>query len=716
MKRLFSLIHSQWLLLLILLLAFALRLALWLQPLHQPANDEVEYITVAYDLIAGRGWDFYADYHWLRAPLYPLFLAGSLWLTGGNLYLAALPNIFLSVATVYFIYLLTSEILLVKQYPASCMRPAPAALIAALIAALLFTFNTFASLYMSETLFSFLFTAALVALIRWKRVHQKPGNGKWILLVLAGMLSGLAALTRSLPLLFLPVVLLWIGDWGWALFDRRSGLRSKIQSLQSSIGYGLLFTIAVILPIMPWTIRNCLAYESCILIETGLSYNLWAFNEPHEDEATIFRTLEQIPDPAARADEATRRGMERLREDPAILLRKLWPNWIHLWRVKIIQDRFLLADYSADPPPLVFLGSLLLDDLLYLSILVAGVFGLSRALAEKHPAALLLGLWIACVIAITLLTHGESRYRHFLFPMLIPFAAMQVASDWRLAIGDWRKVVSFLGAVGLVGVLVYTFVISYPWDWAVEGAARSSHRLLGDVARSRGDLAGAVAAYERALAVDSTPDGWIALGDVRRQQGDLAGAERAYRRAWRGEQDYIPASVRLGDLLRAQGRDAEARVAFRGRYVAEQAVIDWSWSNLHPVPQGRIDVGDGLDFGYVSGVYPAEELQGTSARWTHGHARFRLALPAASAHPRLLQMRLAIPRPDVASVVARVCVGNACQPVTLTRNWRLVTVALSNIPAEEVTLTSPTFTAPDGRRLGVLVDWVQVEPGNVVRR
>ena len=76
-------------LLLILLLALALRLLLWLQPAHQLANDEVEYVAVARDLLAGRGWQFYDHYNWLRAPLYSLFLAGSLWLADGDLHNAA---------------------------------------------------------------------------------------------------------------------------------------------------------------------------------------------------------------------------------------------------------------------------------------------------------------------------------------------------------------------------------------------------------------------------------------------------------------------------------------------------------------------------------------------------------------------------------------------------------------------------------------------------
>jgi hypothetical protein len=80
----FAICNLQFAILIILLLALALRLLLWSQPLHQLANDEVEYVTVARDLLAGRGWQFYEHYHWLRAPLYPLFLAGSLWLAGGD--------------------------------------------------------------------------------------------------------------------------------------------------------------------------------------------------------------------------------------------------------------------------------------------------------------------------------------------------------------------------------------------------------------------------------------------------------------------------------------------------------------------------------------------------------------------------------------------------------------------------------------------------------
>src|ERR1044071_4807102 len=135
---------SQFFIPLILLLALLLRLLLCPQPLHQPANDEAEYIAVARDLLAGRGWQFYEHYRWLRAPLYPLFLAGSLWLAGGDasassgqaLYRAALPNLVLGVVNIYLIYRLS--LALVGREVAR---------FAALLATLLLTFATFASLY-----------------------------------------------------------------------------------------------------------------------------------------------------------------------------------------------------------------------------------------------------------------------------------------------------------------------------------------------------------------------------------------------------------------------------------------------------------------------------------------------------------------------------------------------------------------------------------------
>lgn len=696
------------LLFLILACALGLRLLLWSQPLHEPANDEVEYITVARDLLDGRGWSFYDRYHWLRAPLYPLFLAASWGLAGDDgwpratraLHLAALPNILLSVFSVYLAHALT--IRLVNRQ---------AALLAALATAVLWTNATFASLYMAETLFTVLFQAGLLALVQ---IHdQRLPTKRWLLIITAGVALGLAALTRSLALLFLPVAAGWLAIH---LYQQQtdSNRRRRLATPLLAAAVCLASAGAVI---APWTIRNYQAYGGFILIETGLSYNLWVFNEPHEDRATIHRILENISNPVERANYATERGLERLREDPMIMVRKLWLNWVFLARVKPIQDRFLMESYYADVDLPLFVAALLFDDLLYLLIAPGAIVGLTHAVRRRnrtpdssHPTchmpvapAVLCLLWIGYAIATMLLTHGEGRYRHFLFPVLIPYAAWTfTALAHRAVCFEHRRLI---GVTPLIGVFLWTVLTAYPWGWAGENLARGSRALAGDVWMALDAPDRAVQAYMSALAAKATPDGWLRLGAAHLARSDIERARVAYRAAWDTSRSYYIASAHLGDVERLLGNLDEARRAFAGEYADEQRVLDWSWRMLGNHPPSSLNVGDGLDFGYAGGVYPAEELLGRQARWSAGRALLRLG--NANAHtPVVLTLRLAAPHPDRSGVPARICVEGTCQQVELSAAWRTYTVMVE--PRDTTILVevrSPTFTAADGRRLGVIIDW-----------
>jgi len=675
-----------WWLIAILSLAALIRLALWMQPLHLPANDEVEYLTVARDLLAGRGWSFYERYHWLRAPLYPLWLAGSLWLSGGDVWLAALPNIAVSVFNVFLIYRLSQAI---NDDAGPLVHR-----LAALSAAMLLTYATFAALYMSETLFTALFgTACWLLLVWWQRGAQWRD---WRLFA-AGGLWGLALLTRSLPLYFTLVVIVWVAA-------SAAGHWKELLRRPAALLVGCAFAITAMIVVAPWTIRNCLSYRSCILIETGLSYNLWAFNEPREDMATIFRVLETIPDPAERAAYATARGLERLREDPTILLRKLWPNWLAIWRVKAIQDRFLLEDYRADPPPLLFFAALIFDDLLYALIALSGIAALVYAAFHRRTPAILFGLWLVYFIAVSLVTHGEGRYRHFIFFALIPYAARA----W-VAFRDRPHLVPKALGVALVvsGAVGLSIGMAYHWEYAIQGSLRSFWRLSGDLARLSGNLALATTAYQQAIAAHPTPDGYLALGDVLRTRQDVDGALSAYRAAQRLNLLYPPSYVRLGDLLREMGDLPAAQQAYRPQYVSEQRLLDLAWRDTYPSPSAIIDVGDGLDFGYLTGFYPAETLAGVHSRWTSAVAHIRL--PANS---RVVRLRMAALRPD-APVNGQFCVDNICHPFKLDTAWRWLTIQLpshtTHSRLREIELRVTPWTAPDGRKLGIVVDRIETK-------
>ncbi|NWG20427.1 MAG: glycosyltransferase family 39 protein [Chloroflexi bacterium] len=684
-------------LLVILGLALGLRLALWSQPLHEPANDEVEYITVARDLLEGRGWSFYERYHWLRAPLYPLFLAASWRLAGDDawpgatraLHLAALPNIALSVGNVFLTYLLTRRLAYER-----------AAIIAALIAAILWTSATFASLYMAETLFAALFQAGMLFLLYSS--GDRSTTIRWPLIAAAGLCFGLATLTRSITLLFLPCAALWLAAQVHRTRDGATRRRMAAPLLAAAIYLG-----AATLTIAPWTIRNIQAYGGIILVETGLSYNLWVFNEPREDRDTIHQTLERITNPVERADYATRRGLERLREDPAIIARKLWPNWVLLARVKPIQDRFLMESYYADVTLPLFGAALIFDDLLYIIIVLGAMAGLAHAGRNQRgppfwPALMCL-LWIGYAVATMLLTHGEARYRHFLFPVLIPYAAWSIAALCRRAAEIRRQRLAIVAP--LAAVFLWTVLTAYPWDWVGENLARGTRALAGDLFLALGDPDRAVAAYHDALEAKATADGWLRLGAAYLARGSIEDARRAYRAAWSSSPLYYVASSRLGDLERTLGNIEQARRAFAGYYVDAQRVTDWSWRTLDAQPPAALDVGDGLDFGNVGGVYPAEELQGTSARWSAGRALLRLAGPETPATV-VIVLRLAAPHPGTEAVPATICVANACRTIILRAGWRSYMLAL-DIPGDPIMtieVRSPTFVAADSRHLGVLID------------
>ncbi|MCX7792577.1 MAG: hypothetical protein N2378_18230, partial [Chloroflexaceae bacterium] len=568
--------------------------------------------------------------------------------------------------------------------PASGKR---AALLAALAAALLQTNATFASLYMSETLFSLLFGGTLLALAVWRRA-----GGAWRL-ALAGALLGLASLTRSAALVFLPALMLWVAVVG----TRRRSWPWPRGALAA-----LLPAVCAALVIAPWTLRNCRVYSACVLVETGFAYNLWAFYEPREDLGAINRTLEAIPDPVARANEATRRGLARLREDPAIALRKLPVEWSRLWAVKIIQDRFLLPSYYADPPPHLFLTGLLLDDLLYLVVLLLAGFGLAHRLSRRDGLALLLALWMALFIAVTLLTHAEGRYRHFLFIALLPLAG--VGAD-ALVRGARPRPLAGLAVAAPLALALLPLLLYYPWSWALDGAPRSLYRWAGDGLAAAGRLEVAERAYLAALAADETPDGWLVLGDLRRRRGDLDGAASAYDLAFALAGPYPAASARRGDLLRERGRDDEARRAFEGRYLDPGRLTDWSYRFLRPRPALAIDLGNGLDYGYVGQVHPGERAHQATGRWTGGDGRLRLGSGASV--PGLLTLRVTAPWPDGRAVPLRICAGGACALAAVDQRWRTVRVLLP-AAGEEIALRSGTFTAPDGRQLGVFLDWAEV--------
>jgi len=724
----------------ILVAGALLRLWLWWRtPDHQPANDENEYLQVARDLLSGRGWTLYERFAWLRAPLYPLWLAASLWLARGNLLWAALPNIALGVLMLWLLYLLGREVGHGTRAGDADTGAERTGLVSAALASVLLTFATFSALWMAETLFTALLVAAWVALLRWGR---RP---RYATAAFAGALLGLAILTRSLPLTWLPVAALWMvvsrfafrvsGFSATHVLDAKAQRRKEselntqqpqlslsppllvspsaasafsILNSQFSIRCALLFALCSILTIAPWTLRNYLAYGSFIAVETGLSFNMWAFFEPREDQDTILRVLQSIPNPAERAEYATAKGLERLREDPAIVLRKLWPNWSYLWRVKPAEDRFLQRTYYEDTPLGMFVLGLVLDDALLYGILLAALGGLLWSPNDRTK--LLLVSWLAYVIAVVLLTHGEARYKHFVLAVLLVYAAWLVVNVGRLrragAFGlNWRWAAAAAGVVLLWSPLA----LQYPWSWASRNLGRGWAMQRAAAAAAAGNTAAALDWYARAAEYDpDSAEVWLARGMLHRRLGQEQAALAAFDTAFHNKRLYVPPNVARADSLRRLGRLDEARAAFAGFYTDELEMLRWSWRNLDTPPPSVIEVGDGLDFGFVSGMYAAEQVGQRRVRWTEAQAELRLNASRSGT----VRLTLSAPRPGGEQVPVTVCIrGEACQRLSADASWRSYALVAPPGRPLDVSIAAPPFNprsadpaSTDGRLLGVLVD------------
>jgi hypothetical protein len=176
------------------------------------------------------------------------------------------------------------------------------------------------------------------------------------------------------------------------------------------------------------------------------------------------------------------------------------------------------------------------------------------------------------------------------------------------------------------------------------------------------------------------------------------------------ERDPMGATLLRGDIFRAQGKQDEALEALNYRDVRIANPTDQAWSQLAPPPLGRVDVGSGLDLGYVRGMHLNEQdPDGTTYRWTQGRSEIRLTSPGEG---RALRLRLRGYHPNGTQPVVSVSVnGNSVGTITTQAAWVVETLSVE-IPAGEavVRLETTTFVPgyADQRRLGFMLDWIEL--------
>ena len=427
--------------------ALAIRLvALWGARDAQPVLDEETYALRAEALLDGRG--FLGSYQsWVRhdarrpaelpqypgawqPPGYTAFAAAALALGGRSLLAVKLAQVLLGAASVLLVMAL-----------GRAWFGGRAGLVAAWLAAVYPNLVAFTHYLWSETLYTFLLLAALLALSR------RPGPPGPRAAALAGALLGLAALTRAAIVAFLPLLSLWLC---WA---HRRQLRAAFTA-------AWVVPLAALLVILPWTVRNTLLHGGFVLIETNAPYNLWRGNGPGAFEDRCAPEVAHYPPPFEclpvapvgnryawiLIDDARRAlgkqepsdleivryaraaAWAEIRAHPETFVRRIGPRLVDLWNPTSFLVRHLQVGAYGPVSPL---ATFLLSWAAMLAYLAAVALALAGAwLERRNPFTALVALLVLFTSAISAVSFGLTRFRLPLEPLLLLLAGAALAR-WR---------------------------------------------------------------------------------------------------------------------------------------------------------------------------------------------------------------------------------------------------------------------------------------------
>lgn len=198
-------------------------------------QDQVGYDNFALQMLGGFGW--LAVPTSSRAPGYPAFLAGIYWIFGHNYDAVRFIQVIISSVSVLLIFYLAREIFGRKI-----------AFLSALWSAFYPFFSRYAELILRDTLSVFLMLLFLIAL---HRVYRKSNFRNLVLSVIP---LTLLVHVNAKYLFYLPFIFVWM----WVTCSRK---RIAVMN------YGV-FCILLLATMVPWTVRNYVAYNRVVLINT----------------------------------------------------------------------------------------------------------------------------------------------------------------------------------------------------------------------------------------------------------------------------------------------------------------------------------------------------------------------------------------------------------------------------------------------------------------
>ena len=695
----------------VFLLAFVARVAFWIvvdQPLLY--THQYQYFTNGLRIaehphpvtfvLTSDDWRVW-DKHWTTAPLYYLFEAVIFRLFGPHLGPLRLAQCVLESLTAVAVAVMGRAV------------AGPRGVWAGVVYAVQWFSVELPCWTLTENLHLVLFTGAMAVLLASRQ------RSTLALPAAAGVLLGLAALTRSVTTGFIPFAALWRALTG----ERRRG--AAITIVLTSAGV-----------ILPWTARNVFILHEPILIETAAFENIWYANSL-VDRARFERQQDFIhsrPTPAEKRSAAVEFALRGITRHPAAFVDKVRGNFWHLLRPEGLHN-LLTIERSLEPWRHAV--TILLDDLVLLAALPPFVAFLAGG--RPKPDRALVALWTAYyLLMVVVIFHNEIRYRSLLVPFLLAGAAG--------GLGLLRDPVERRRPVFLAGLMAglalsTVIVIAYAAPAARAIAAARALRpareavALGDLATADRHAAEAAARNPRS----ARP--WLRYGRILARADLVEPAIAAYQRgAALASIANWDAIVAFPQLLHEAGRSDDAGHALRRAHVLSWNTDPWlvleiAWREVPPVRAEEIVLGQG-DYGMVRGfLHPRgvdprisgprlewnkyEQLGGPQPppgthRWTLRRAWLRLVpTQPVGQHEVTLYMGSPFPSPLEAPEVTVRVNGSAPTRFRLDREIRPYVVRASAPPGAAllVSVSSPTWCrSGEPAEQGVRIDRMTVAP------
>ena len=299
--------------------------------------------------------------------------------------------------------------------------------------------------FWSETVFLLLLWAAI------ERALAADAAASWRTAAAAGVLFGLATLTRELALYLVPLALLWMVR-PWAVGATSVGTRI-VLSRNRLVGAGALL-LATVLTIAPWTLRNAIVFRAFVPVSTMGGLNLWQGNTTLT-HLQIYDVLAGIDGAVAQDRYCRRLAWETIAaRQPAWVFEKLAEQMPEFWKAgSEVLDHLVGRDACGPLAPARLVVIELVLVLPYLAVLALALVGVAR-LRFTPPAVLLLVL-AAAYNAAHVAAYATTRFRLPVLPVLFMLAGALIVGRADASLAPLRgRRLALLALLALVAIAV----------------------------------------------------------------------------------------------------------------------------------------------------------------------------------------------------------------------------------------------------------------------